>query len=373
MSWESHAIPTELVRELICLQIRLLSNKVFAVFFDIMTQNPRDYHRIEDQFRINVPFQNECSYFHQHLEKRNLDKDNLIRIFSWLYEFNILSSLPRQWPREIESKHLEYEKIKRNFGELEEFDDERVVLKNDLERSLQWFNNLREYYSLPVIYYQKGFNVGMTVFYILKHNDNEEYIQGYDRFFFVAYLMGALYDVAFKTNCIESISYFLTKNFVNICLARQYTSYTASEFESAFSKIDDIIKVHYTKIHRHLDNPSSSSFATSWFFVFFADVYEGEIEKLLLIWDHIILNKNELEEYLSALTIAHVKQIARTFDPRLEYSLTEFILDKKDYNVIDIINDSYNNDSLSVGYVFKFVSGVVVLAIIVIIVVLLLL
>jgi len=92
-----------------------------------------------------------------------------------------------------------------------------------------------------------------------------------------------------------------------------------------FFRLSEFISQKDPKISKALNKQKLNphQYALSWFLSLFSEQHKND--ESLLIFDHILLHLNNLDDYMFALSLAHLKQIQFGSQP---YETVQFILNK---------------------------------------------
>lgn len=290
--------------------------------------------------KCKIPFQNQ-SDVKQFLMTKDKNKDPVFRIAAWILSFDIIKF--KEIEKNIASLVDLYKEI---CGEkLSDVNDPRSslpqeegeLIKLDTERTIFWFNQMatNNGFNDEEILKNSIYSVQRILSTLSRTDSFYHYMQGYDRYVFITYLLGLQATKKLETEPIfaESMSYFLCRELLKIVDVNRFTQNNKFTMKH-FAQIDKEIANARPEIFKQLQQMRVSSvhFAMKWELLSFAD--EHQYSNLLVIWDHIIANKNVYSNYVDELCVAHVRQINSVKNEFIIQTIQTY----KDWKVDDILN-----------------------------------
>jgi hypothetical protein len=278
------------------------------------------------------------------LSTRDVTKSNATRFICWMISFGFLSASDVAWARELFSLYHDYRRL---LGRLSDLQNPIIDITNmsesrliqvDVFRGMHWFGRHASDLKLSP-FLTADASVRMTrVLVLLSLNfENFTYTQSYDRYPYITFLLTL--DFCSQTGLpsvfAEAMSFFLTREFLVLVNIPQMLE-NPTNTEQHFHEIDEQLVVYAPAVILPMRAAGQGSvhFALRWEMLLFA--HEHRIRPLLLIWDQILLNRTRFREYLSALVLAHVKQIPPV---RGDEIVVEKMQRFKDWDVGRLIDD----------------------------------
>ena len=252
------------------------------------------------------------------LKDPNLEKDNVMRMLSWLIVLKIIPDTPVQSAIGVANIYRRYQMIiKEKLGDsdnpLEKISEkESRVIIADINRSLFWFEALAKNIKLEEYYTKEARNHAIRILSLLSLSSKVlSYLQGFDRYVFVSYLLGLIFvsKSGLQTSVAEAISYFISFNLIKTSrpdLLLADNEKTVKHFQDLDSKI----AIYAPNVYEKMESNGISSllFALRWQLLIFADEHV-ELKGLLYIWDNAIVNRSKYSDYIVSLSISHICQI----------------------------------------------------------------
>ena len=251
------------------------------------------------------------------LKKPDLDKDNVMRMLSWLIVLRIIPDTPVKSAIGVANVYVKYQKILND--KLNGVDDplekvsgkESRVIIADINRSLFWFETLAKTINLEEYYTREARSHTIRILSLLSLSSKSlSYLQGFDRYVLVSYLLGLIFisKSGLPATVAEAISYFIS--FSLLKMSRPDLLLVDNEKTvKHFDDLDSKIAIYAPEIYEKMSSTGVSSllFALRWQLLIFAD--EHELKGLLYIWDNAIVNRNQYSDYIESLSISHICQI----------------------------------------------------------------
>ena len=295
---------------------------------------------LQNLYQCKIPFRKQ-SDVDRFLTTVDEDKNPVFRIIAWILSFNIINF------NEIEKSMVSLVELYKNIcGEkLSNFNDPRSslpkdegeLLRLDTERTIFWFKQMASNNGIDdeEILENSIYQVQRILSTLSKTDSFYRYMQGYDRYVFITFLLGlqAMKKLETETIFAESMSYFLCREFLKIVDVNRFTQnnkFTVEHFANLDKELaycrpeiyDQLSKMHVSSVH----------FAMKWELLCFSD--EHQYPNILLIWDHIIANKKVFLKYVDELCIAHIRQIKSVEN---EF-IIQTIQTNRTWNTKDILN-----------------------------------
>ncbi|EAX93242.1 hypothetical protein TVAG_156060 [Trichomonas vaginalis G3] len=282
------------------------------------------------------------------LSLKNLAKDNSLRLISWLLIFDKISTEENR-AKELYTIFKRYtDELSKHFqtnltNPLESINDAKIsrVIKVDIDRSIGMFKRLTEQLNLnsDVIKNAHLHAVRILTLLMLSYNDMS-YVQGYDRYVLVVYALTLLFTSThgLPSEFAEALTFQLAQEFIRLSNLTGLLK-DVPDSQNYFQKMDQCIKVMYPKLTKSLEGSELGSihYALRWELLMFADEYSAS--KLFLLWDEIILNKANYNEFIFYLCISHAMQIPLGYPGEI---LMEKIQTYKNWDVIKAIDTTHS-------------------------------
>ena len=213
-------------------------------------------------------------------------------------------------------------------------DDTKHQIQNDLNRTIKFFNELATSSNLPNTKKSGAVLRASRILALLQLSDNSfRYLQGYERYVFVCYLISVLFTTENDLPDIvaEASAYYLSSKMIELSGAAQILS-NSSLLEQHFHKLDEKLVNINASLMNHLtfSQQSSINFALRWELLLFAE--EHNYHGLVLIWDRIIAHRQMIHQYIESLILAHFAQLPET---RLN-NVQHF----KEWNIKQLLDDA---------------------------------
>lgn len=251
------------------------------------------------------------------LESNSLYKSNTDRFLCWMVTFGYLNPNHDTWTKSLYVLYQNYQKLILNkFGSTppDPFEaiptKSRYVIKNDTDRGMGWFTEQSNSLNLPNFYTSCANFHSCRILALLNMDPQFNYCQGFDRYIFVSYLLSLSFSRGggLPPSFAEAMTYYIGQQWLKMANISHYLedpAHTVIEFDSFDKKVNelrpDIMKLL-------VDNGQGSfHYALRWKLLFFADEYS--ISNIFYIWDHILVNRFNLFEYLSSLCLSHIIQV----------------------------------------------------------------
>lgn len=281
------------------------------------------------------------------LQELNINKDNNLRFISYLVTFGIIDDENTRTDK-LYQKFQDYDKlINEEFGEnlsdpLSFLQNKKTafVIKADIDRSIGMFNRMAEQLNLSEFNVKFVHLHAMRILALLSLKYQEfSYTQGFDRYILSCYLLAVDFS---SQNCLpptfaEAITYYLAPMFLRLANIHRYIDNLGNTTRH-FENIDKIVSKKYPELSMQLERNGHGSihYALRWELLMFVDEYDAK--GLFLIWDSVVVNRNNYDKYILNLCIAHVLQIPA---PKPGEILIEKIQTYRDWNPQKAIRTAY--------------------------------
>jgi hypothetical protein len=189
-------------------------------------------------------------------------------------------------------------------------DADHRIIEIDLERDVGWFTNGCTKLSVSEDHrHEAPLHARRILALIALLTPSLSYLQCYNRYVFVSYLLGICVCAAngFPTAVGEAVAFFLTQKFLALADIRR-------QLDAGLSSADaDALDAECRKALPDLmailraDRHGASEFSRRWKLVWFAD--EHEMSHSWIIWDAIIAQSDNLPEFINDLCVAHLSQV----------------------------------------------------------------
>lgn len=267
-------------------------------------------------------FFNDMSHIDEFLGNYDITKNLTLRVITWLISLGLISPNYPQSLQELSELYNQYTIFfNQYFPSNSNYSDiipkhESETLKNDLIRTKLWYNQLAssENYHFSDLEKIKDC-AGRILALISISNPSLSYIQGYDRYVFITLLLGQLFceENSISENFAEAFSFYTSRALITLAQCHSFLDNT-DESTLFFDNYDAIARQFTPHLQAELDEKHQGSFfyALKWHIILFAD--EFPFRSVLLIWDHIISNKDSFYEYMKWLFVSQIEQVEENGD-----------------------------------------------------------
>ncbi|OHS95750.1 hypothetical protein TRFO_38139 [Tritrichomonas foetus] len=252
------------------------------------------------------------------LQKPDLDKDNITRILCWLIVLKIIPDSQLQSAIGVSKLVTKYQKESKN--NLKDFYDDPLsaipknesrVIVADINRSIFWFETMAKQVKLDEYYFKSVRERVYRIFSLISLR-KESYIQGFDRYVLISYLLGLIFisKSGLSPDVAEALSFFISRSLISIARPGDLLA-DNSVTEEHFSKLDKKINESAPEVGQIMESLGISSilFALRWQLLIFAD--EHDLKGTLFIWDNVIVHSLNYPQYIENLSVAHICQIPK--------------------------------------------------------------
>jgi hypothetical protein len=279
------------------------------------------------------------------LERKDIHKSNETRFLAWMTEFRFLpygadGIILALYGLNAQYLQLAADKLGSHFEDpasaLPPADGK--LISEDIDRSASIFLTIAESLGISPGYFCFSRLQLIRVLALLSLSDPlYSFTQGYDRFVIYAYAISVYFAVQLGQTLEfgESLSFFLTQRLIQMSDVVGLLEH-ADLVGRHFCKLDLSIKERYPALAAVLKKNQQSSFyfALRWEILMFAD--EHTILDLFLLWDTLIVHRNQYAKYRTAMCLAHIAQVPVDDSPAIITKL----LNHKDWDVIKILKDT---------------------------------
>ena len=291
------------------------------------------------------------------LKKVDLRKSPVDRCIAWLIRLGALPRYYNLWPQTL------YHTIRSDRSKLDYFlrgskdaiptaldEKDRKQIISDVERASPIFRKIAKDLDIEdslisdvdritgVSHDTFVFRVVRVICFMISGSPQFHYLQGYERFTFVSYALALKFAVSVGLSFIEAeaISGVILRRIIQIVDFSSLLQMDTFMFQH-FADLDAYLKRYNPKFISCLSrsNMSSVDFASNWAFVLFADNHDPL--DLLLIWDYIILYREQYNVFFNALVSAHLMQVEYFDEPG---QLISSIQCKKKWDIYKLLNDA---------------------------------
>lgn len=328
---------------------------------------------LENYLRQNIDFSLlDQDQIYSFLNQDQTDKDNRYRVFAWLIQLHLISNEKEKMIENILDMYQNYlENIGSQFNESSNpfqntQDEETSLIYLDVRRISDWFLNMAKPLNFDQCYLDDfQFHIRRILYFLPKIDPQSDfhYIQGFDRYASITYLLGLDFIrkvsnnnlLPFSLEFAEMLSLHFTHDFISLSRLLINITNSPKEIMDVFENIDKIIEKEIPSISKNLKKCSTSSvhFALRWTLLLFAD--EHDFNNCLVLWDHFVLHQKDFPTYMVNVSISHLKQV-----PYDGISYIDKIQNFKNWDVPQIIKEAEN---YSDEYIFlKYCIGATVTA-----------
>jgi hypothetical protein len=311
--------------------------------------------RVERAFRsarfsvTNVPMATEF------LQSRDFSKCNVDRFVAWLIILNGIPPDPELWPQTL------YYIIRSYRGKLSYYikrpDDLRIpnclpsqisdAIKSDVARAITLFSVYAEAIGIPRDFWVDA-ELRISRFTIISifESPQYDYLQGYDRFALISYILAIGFANRLKFSLIEAEAFaiVLFRRVIALSDAHQFLK-SDSATRDHFSSIDAFLRVLAKDVMTTISqtNESSVGFASGWAGLLFSGNHRPL--DVLMIWDQFVLHHDYSVLFFKAMAAAHLVQVPRA---RSSFQQLEAIQQFEGWDMAKLLNDAerfYNESS----------------------------
>lgn len=283
------------------------------------------------------------------LKEMNIEKDNSLRLFSWLVALGIIDD-QKPWDKQIYTIYDNYYRdLKQHFND--KIDDETAflklvkrnsgnIIKGDIDRSIGMFYSIANELKLQEMTIKNAHLHSCRILALISlNNEGLSYTQGFDRYVLTCLCL-ALYfteHLCLIPELAESLAYNMSVIFIKLAKLTTFID-DVEKTQKYFERMDIVTREFYPKLANQLEQAHHSSFhyALRWEILMFAE--EHKAKDLLLLWDHIVINKSNYEDFIFYLCIAHVLQVPLAKKNEI---LVERIQNYKKWDVKAALNTTY--------------------------------
>ncbi|KAH0792300.1 hypothetical protein GPJ56_003826 [Histomonas meleagridis] len=281
------------------------------------------------------------------LDKKELEKRPESRYLAWMIVLGALPEDKTLWGKSlygrIQSYNQKIEYYQKPNGEFPEILSSKVTreIVSDVKRAQTWFTNFLIAIGLQKEYAQyTEKRIIRVITIVIKEMPQCQYLQGYDRFAAISYGISLAFSLKIGLSLLEAeaFSINLLRKIISVNNIDSNLNH-ASSIMNYFQKIDGYLRSHNPEIMQCLakQNCGSVDFASNWCGVFFVDNHHPK--SFLLIWDSIILNRGNFEEFLNALVSAHLNQVPLKSSP---FEQLQAIQEYPNWDVKRIVQEAEN-------------------------------
>jgi hypothetical protein len=251
------------------------------------------------------------------LSNPNPEKSNATRFICWMIVFKLASPSHTSWATDLFARYQNYQllmtKLSNPLNPLASIPSEREsrTISSDIFRGMASFKKRATDLNLsPFLTMDAERRVVRILVLMSLTFPGLDYTQSYDRYCFTNYLLTL--DFCSQTSLppafAEAMCFRLSYEWLNIAeVSKSLQNPNSTELH--FDKMDQQLMRIVPALMAPLRAAGQGSihFAFRWELLCFAD--EHAVKPLLLIWDHILLHRNDFRPYLGALCFGHVHQI----------------------------------------------------------------
>jgi hypothetical protein len=248
------------------------------------------------------------------LDRPDPAKDQLTRFIAWLFTFGLVPLNSEGIFAAFCEFRDDYERLKAlhlTDGVPSTTPALNRLVRGDVERTVTWFVKLAPQLGIPErLYPQAEAITHRVLIFIGNSSPRYTYVQGYDRFVFLSYLV----TLNFFANCgehvefVEPLTFQLTKRFLALGDIIDLLG-NFQELHRHFGQLDADIRIMYPALWERLVRIGYSTlhFALRWEILMFAD--EHSVTDLFLLWDKLVAHRNHYPQYMRAMCLAHLGQV----------------------------------------------------------------
>jgi hypothetical protein len=229
-----------------------------------------------------------------------------LRLVSWLWILDLLPNGPMSVPDDILDLINSYSTL-RSGDRAAPSKESADQIRCDVPRGINWFVQLADSVGIEALWCEHAEHACMRILETMEADPAFLYHQGFDRYVFIPYLLclGFVSKFELPLNVAESLAFSISRAILRIANPPQYLTPKAfADFADFDSRFRDSVEIYSLLAAPH---NSSAVFALHWKLLWFADEHSGPGS--LTIWDHILANLDHLDSFISALCLAHARQI----------------------------------------------------------------
>ena len=257
------------------------------------------------------------------MKSKNLGKCASNRFLSWLVYFEAIPSDPALWPetfyhiiRNYRSK-LNYFYSNKNQKMPILGAEQTTAIHNDVKRGKEIFSMIISEIGVPASMCDDSVTrISRVLCMLIRDAPQMSFLQGYDRLAFVSFALALHFALRISLSLIEAEAFatLLLRHLVPLCEAEKFLTNSQSSMQY-YVDLDAFLMQHNTELMTNLKRGgfNSEHFAANWIGVVFADVHNPL--ETLLIWDYLVLYKQNVREFTQALVSSHLDQIQIDEDP----------------------------------------------------------
>ena len=282
----------------------------------------------------------------QFLLSKDLYKHTGARFLCWMIKLRVIQPFRTRWLSTITGLYSDYRRIlTKRFSDQPDSpisalsQRTRVIVEGDIIRTVVWFRRLAEEMGILGHHLEDAqFRALRVIAAINVEHPEHSYTQGNDRFVWVSYLVSLFFATrgGLEVSFAEAMSYHMTCAWLShVKVAHNIEN--IGYLEKHFMKLDILIEQEEPDVASLLKqcNHKALQYAMKWELTFFAD--EHNAHDLLLIWDYIAQNINEVNKFLRCLTVAHIRQVQI---PKMADEMAMYIQRNRSWDAQKIVSDA---------------------------------
>ena len=251
-----------------------------------------------------------------YLKNISNEKDPSKRLISWLLAFNLISDDLSSWPEQFEKIYTTYKQRLNHYCPEESVNSVDAISPNldsiiprDLKRSISVYEIYLQELHLDSSLFSDYFFKFHRIFLIMsKENGEYQYIQGQDRYLYFIITFTTQFFEKLKISdqlWIESVSSCLFQTF---CEKIPYDKIVLnpSEMNDLFFRLSEFLSQKDSNLAKKV-TIKPDQYALNWFLSLFSEQHSNS--ESLVIFDHLLLHLQNLDEYMFALSVSHLKQV----------------------------------------------------------------
>jgi len=289
------------------------------------------------------------------------------RCLAWLVLLGVYPMNPSQWDHVLEDikdsywlfvKEFKVDKWNEQLAidnlacESIDLPDSQLMFRiyNDIirtSRQILFFPPQREYKIKHMLGSHIGYirRLERILFVFAQCNRTLCYIQGFNEIITPLYYVVIRACALFRNdnNLMEAVTFSMFQNLITS--TRLQELYTTQDQSSIIFHCLDMfsskLKVHMPQFAKSLEDLTihPAIYSYRWFNLLFAQEYD--LPTLLLLWDTLFSNIEDILDFCFYIGIAHLKQLEKSINIK-DYSSTIITLqDLKSTNIVGVINDTY--------------------------------
>jgi len=281
---------------------------------------------------------------YEYVKRVNIDKDNVERFLSWLILTDSIPEGKDLWNISFFHIFKDY-RNRLNFFSVDSKNVFPPLLKEttresilcDISRDNSFLMRMVEQFHIPLSMVDDStIRISRVLMITLSETPQYDYIQGFERFAVIAYVLSLQFVLRINLSLIEAeaLASLLLRCLLQFSEPSRFLERNSTTMQY-FINLDSYLYKHNPRFMEMMSPICSENFAAPWIGVLFADIHPPN--ESLLIWDYVLLNRSNIPLFIKALVSSHIKQIPLE---KRGYDLLDVVFSYNQWNVRNIINES---------------------------------